>query len=244
MLALMKAWIWGAVVAWNSCEPDASRQGIEVLSSKSLWFLRLSGGVIDDLDGTDDDHLAGLGDLEEAVIGAERHLGLVDLDDAFQWFALRVHHRPPQFLRQQPSRAVGEPKLPLQLLRRHAVGVGGHQGERPRTILSATTLSGASPSQPSPMSVDRRRHTHGYKLGLFSRQDRVPPHSGQPKPSGQRRSNRNRAHSLHPESAVEIRGARAASWPWRRIMTARPPRIQRNMGQRDKPYSTQIVPSL
>ena len=41
----------GSVVAWNSCEPDASRQGIEVLSSKSLWFLRLSGGVIDDLDG-------------------------------------------------------------------------------------------------------------------------------------------------------------------------------------------------
>ena len=121
----------GSVVAWNSCEPDASRQGIEVLSSKSLWFLRLSGGVIDDLDGTDDDHLAGLGDLEEAVIGAERHLGLVDLDDAFQWFALRVHHRPPQFLRQQPSRAVGEPKLPLQLLRRHAVGVGGHQVSGP-----------------------------------------------------------------------------------------------------------------
>ena len=78
----------------------------------------------------------------EARCGADvGGLGLVDLDDAFQWFALRVHHRPPQFLRQQPSRAVGEPKLPLQLLRRHAVGVGGHR-ERPPA---------ASPSQP--MSV-------------------------------------------------------------------------------------------
>ena len=211
----------GSVVAWNSCEPDASRQGIEVLSSRA--FGRLSGGVIDDLDGTDDSS-CGLGDLEEAVIGAERHLGLVDLDDAFQWFALRVHHRPPQFLRQQPSRAVGEPKLPLQAAPTCRWS-GWPSGERPRTILSATTLSGASPSQPSPMSVDRRRHTHGYKLGSSAGRTasrRIRGNQSHPASGASNRTSRER-NSLHPESAVEIRGARAASWPWRRIITARPP---------------------
>ena len=87
------------------------------------------------------------------------------------------------------------------------------------------------------MSVDRRRHTHGYKLGSSAGRTasrRIRGNQSHPASGARTGTERN---SLHPESAVEIRGARAASWPWRRIMTARPPRIQRNLGQRDKPSS-------
>ena len=103
-----------SVIAWNRLQEGCvQRQGIEVLSSKSLWFLRLSGGVIDDLDGTETIILAGLGDLEQAVIGAERHLGLVDLDDAFKWFALRSTIERRSFAPAAKPCCMIEPMLPL-----------------------------------------------------------------------------------------------------------------------------------
>ena len=73
-------------------------------------------------------------------------------------------------------------------------------------ILSATTLSGASPSQPSPMSVDRRRHTHGYKLGSSAGRTACRIRGNQSHPASGARTGTER-NSLHPESAVEIRGA-------------------------------------
>src|SRR5512143_190453 len=62
------------LVAGNGSEPDASGQGIEILRPQSPWGIYISGGAIDDLDGPNDEYLAGFGDLEKAVIGAERHL--------------------------------------------------------------------------------------------------------------------------------------------------------------------------
>lgn len=115
------------VVAGNGGEPDASRQGVEVFSAKSLGSLRLSGGPVDDLDGAEDDDLTGLERAVGAVVGTQRHFGLVNFDHALQRVAIGIDHRPPQLLRKQPGRAVGEPELPLQLLRRHAVGMGGHE---------------------------------------------------------------------------------------------------------------------
>ena len=200
----------GSVVAWNSCEPDASRQGIEVLSSKSLWFLRLSGGVIDDLDGTMTIILPVLV-ISKKLLSARNGISVWSTSttpsngsrsgstiDA----AVFAPAAKPCCRRAQVAPSTAAPTCRWS---------GWPSGERPRTILSATTLSGASPSQPSPMSVDRRRHTHGISSALQQAGPR-PPHSGQPKPSGQRRSNRTERNSLHPESAVEIRGARAASW--------------------------------
>lgn len=88
------------VVAGNGSEPEASGQGVEAFSAKSLGSLRLSGGPVDDLDGADDDDLTG---LERAVgvvvVGAQRHFGLVDLDHALQRVAIGIDHRPPQLLR-------------------------------------------------------------------------------------------------------------------------------------------------
>ena len=124
------------VVAGNGGEPDAPRQGVEVLPPESLGFLRFPGGPVDHFDSTDDDDLAGLQrDVGIGGGGAERHLGLVHLDHALQRIAVRIDHRAPQLLRQQPGGLVGaEAQLPHQLLRRHAVGVGRHQvgGPEPR----------------------------------------------------------------------------------------------------------------
>ena len=115
------------MIAGNGSEPEASGQGVEVFSAESLGSLRLSGGPVDDLDGADDDDLTGLERAVGAVVGTQRHFGLVHFDHALQRVAIGIDHRPPQLLRKQPGCAVGKPELPLQLLRRHAVGMGGHE---------------------------------------------------------------------------------------------------------------------
>jgi len=48
---------------------------------------------------------------------AKGNFGLIDFDDAFQWFAIRIDHRAPELLCQQPSGFVGHAKLVLQLQR-------------------------------------------------------------------------------------------------------------------------------
>ena len=120
------------VVAGNSRQPDASGHGVEVLASESLGFLGFLAGPINDLDRADYQDFARLQRGVGIIIGTERHLCLVDLDDTHQGIALRVHHGPPQLLHKKPGRAVGNPELPLQLLRRHPVGMGGHQVRRPK----------------------------------------------------------------------------------------------------------------
>src|ERR1700728_2947198 len=62
---------------------------------------------------------------------AEGNFRLIDFDDALQGIAIRVDHRPAQFLRQQPSGLVSDAELILQLPRRHAVGMCRHEMCRP-----------------------------------------------------------------------------------------------------------------
>ena len=61
----------------------------------------------------------------------EADFSLIDFDDAFQWFAIRLDHRAPELLRQQPSGFVGHAEFVLQLQRRHAVGMRRHHMRRP-----------------------------------------------------------------------------------------------------------------
>ena len=79
--------------------------------------------------------LAGLSGIEEAVIGSEGNLGLIDLDHPFQKRAIRIDHRAAQLLRQKPCRLVGHAKLGCKLQRRHAVGMRRHQMRRPEPYL-------------------------------------------------------------------------------------------------------------
>ena len=94
-------------VARDRRETATAGHRIQILRAESLGFLRLFGRMIDDLDGADDQHFAGLGDLEEAVVGAERHFRLVDFDDSVQLFTLRVDHRAAQLLGKKPGGLVG-----------------------------------------------------------------------------------------------------------------------------------------
>ena len=62
------------------------------------------------------------------VLAAADDLGFVDLDEPGQGAAVAGHHAAPQLGTQQPGRFVGaEAELALQLQRRDAVGMGGHQ---------------------------------------------------------------------------------------------------------------------
>jgi len=55
------------LVARDRGQPDSAGHRVEVLRAQSLRFLRLLGRVIDDFDRANDEHLPGLGDLEEGV---------------------------------------------------------------------------------------------------------------------------------------------------------------------------------
>ena len=114
-------------VARDGGEADAPRQGVEISTAECLGFVGLSGGMVDHLDRSDNEHLAGLERTAEIVGSAERHFGLIDLDNAFQGIAVRIDHGTPQLLFQQPSCAIANSELPSQLSRRHAVGMRGHQ---------------------------------------------------------------------------------------------------------------------
>jgi hypothetical protein len=61
MFALMNAWMCVA-----SLLGIAAGHRVKILRTKALGFL---GRVIDDLDRANDEHFAGLGDLEEALPG-------------------------------------------------------------------------------------------------------------------------------------------------------------------------------
>jgi hypothetical protein len=61
--------------------------------------LGLIGVAIDHLDGPDDEDFAGIAGLEDGVAFPEGNFRLIDFDDALQGIAIRVDHRPAQFLR-------------------------------------------------------------------------------------------------------------------------------------------------
>ena len=55
-------------------------------------WLGLIGIAIDDLDGPDDEDFAGIAGLEECIALAEWNFRLIDFDNSFQWFAIRIDH--------------------------------------------------------------------------------------------------------------------------------------------------------
>ena len=125
--------VW-LLVAGDHGHPAAARQGVEVFCAKSFGFLRLSRGSITDLDCADHEDFSFLERLAGFLQVVERHLGLVDFDDAIQWGALRIDHRSPKLLLQQPGSPIGDSQLPSHLSRRHSVGMCHHQvgGAEPR----------------------------------------------------------------------------------------------------------------
>ena len=88
---------------------------------------------------TDDVHLAhraapAFRTVDRIVPGPERHLRFIDFNNVLQWVAVRVDHRPPKLVQQQPRRLVtAEAKLGLELPRRHPVRMTGDdvRGEEP-----------------------------------------------------------------------------------------------------------------
>ena len=90
-LAFTKASIGAAelsVIMARRC----ARTGIEIFGMLASW-LGLIGITIDDLDGSDDEDFAGIAGLEECVALAEWNFRLIDFDNSFQWFAIRIDHR-------------------------------------------------------------------------------------------------------------------------------------------------------
>src|SRR3954452_11615593 len=91
-----------------------------------------AGPAVRDLDGADHEYLSLMATPATAsqgiVLAAADDLGFVDLDEAGERAAVAGHHAAPQFGTQQPGRFVrAEAELALQLQRRDAVGMGGHQ---------------------------------------------------------------------------------------------------------------------
>ena len=89
--------------------------------------LRLIDVAIDHLDGPNHENFAGISSFEERIAFPKRDFRLIDLDDTFQWFAIRIDHRSAQLLRQQPRGLVSDAELVFQLPRRHAVGMRRHE---------------------------------------------------------------------------------------------------------------------
>jgi hypothetical protein len=63
----------------------------------------LIGAAIDDLDGANDEDFPGVAGFEECIARAERDFRLIDFNDPFERCPIRIDHRSPQFLRQQPG---------------------------------------------------------------------------------------------------------------------------------------------
>ena len=85
-----------------------------------------------DLNGADDQHFALMAAPattgDRIVLAAADNFGFIHLDKAGKWAALRGEHAAAQFGTEQPRRLIGaESELTLQLQRRDAIGVSGHQ---------------------------------------------------------------------------------------------------------------------
>ena len=149
---------------------------------------------------TDDEDFAGVSGFEECIAFAEGNFGLINFDDAFQWFAIRIDHRAPQLLCQQPGGFVGHAKLISQLQRRHAVGMRRHQMRSQNHVVSGNLERCIT--VPAVTEVWRPQSRHSCKRGrLFSAAARRLPQAGQTKPSGHRRLNMKAAQLASSENA-------------------------------------------
>jgi len=73
--------------------------------------------------------------IDRVMLRAERHLGLINLDEGLQQASFGIDHGAPEFLEQKPGGLVAaDAQLALQLKGRDAVRVGGDDvgGEEPR----------------------------------------------------------------------------------------------------------------
>src|SRR6202165_5875612 len=70
--------------------------------------------------------------FKECIALAERDFSLIDFNDSFERFPIRIDHRSPQLLRQQPRGLAGDAELVHQLTRRHTVGMGCHEMRCPK----------------------------------------------------------------------------------------------------------------
>jgi hypothetical protein len=59
--------------------------------------------AITHLDGADDEDFPGIARIEERTAFVEEDFRLIDFDNSFQWFAVRINHRSPQLLRQNQA---------------------------------------------------------------------------------------------------------------------------------------------
>src|SRR5450830_2122663 len=70
-------------------EADTARTCIEIFGALASW-LGLIGIAIYHLDCPNDEDFAGIAGLEECVAFTEGDFRLIDFDDPFQWFAIRI----------------------------------------------------------------------------------------------------------------------------------------------------------
>lgn len=105
---------------------DASGSCIEVFGPFSPW-LGLTGVAIDHFDGSSNEDFSGVAGIEGASAGTEWDFCLIYFNDPFEGRPVRIDHRSPQLLCQQPGGPIGEAELIVQLPRRHSVGMRRHQ---------------------------------------------------------------------------------------------------------------------
>ena len=132
-LALTKASIDAAELSAIMARRMRPERRIKVFRVPAARF-GVVGAAIDHFDRTGDEDFAGVARLEKRVGYPKWYFRLINLNDPFERFAIRVDHRSPQLLCQQPGGLVGEAELIFELPRRHAVGMGRHQmcGPEPR----------------------------------------------------------------------------------------------------------------
>ena len=102
-----------------------------------------AGAAILDLDGADDQDFALMAASaatgDRIVFAAAGDFGFIHLDETGERAAARGEHAAAQFGAEQPRGLVGaESELTLQLQRRDAVGVGGHQISGPEPAVSGS----------------------------------------------------------------------------------------------------------
>jgi hypothetical protein len=120
----------GRGVVRDRSETDATGPSVQVFRPFPPWP-SLAGAAVDHLDGASDEDLPGFHGIEKAVVSPERNFGLVYFHHALQRLALRIDHRSPELLRQQPGGLVGDTELGLELDCRHAIRVRCHEVRGP-----------------------------------------------------------------------------------------------------------------
>lgn len=186
--------------AWGEVGSD---KGMQALGGVIRHLLETNaagaGAAVLYLDGADDQDLASMAAAaatdERIVLAAAEDFGLVDLDQAAQRRAVGRHHAATQLGTQQPSGLVGtQGELALQLQRRDAVGMGGHQ------------IGGPEPGGQRQLGVMQDRA--GGHRGLPAAGGTLPSPRLGLQPPGLARAATGAAKALRPTLAREVGHAR------------------------------------